>query len=295
MGGAALLGSVQESGAGGVFEYSFTGTDSSNVNDYTESSTKYRSILFGGSGTFTVVNNPDAINVDVYLGAGGAGGGPGAYAGGGGGGGARQIAIPGATALQVWTITVGAGGTGCPDSSPRTHTDGVNSTFVGASYGTLISCTGGGRGGAVNGSIDGNDGGGGGGGAAYSSTNGDGNAGGYSPVEGYNGNNGVYGVGFYYDTGGGGGGSGAVGQMSPGIGANGGPGGASLATTYHNGTSTAWSGGGGGGGGYNQNYPRGSTGANQGYGYGGTAGAGGGYGSSSGSGGICILRFAYEW
>jgi len=287
-------GIVASAGGAAILDYSTTGSPT--ATDYTDSGTKYRSLYWTGSGTFVVNANSGQVAINVLVGAGGGGGGPGASGGGGGGGGCREGTIAGSTAAQTWTFVAGAGGAGAPDTAPRTHTDGVNSTFTGGTSGLLLSCTGGGRGGTWNSSNSGGDGGGGGGGSGwYASTKGAGNAGGYSPVEGYEGADGVYGVGFYYDSGGGGGGSGAVGTISTPPYAPGGPGGNAMSSSYRTGSSENAFGGGAGAGGYNQNYPQGSTGSSLGYGNGGLGARAGGFASNAGTAGACVVRFPYEW
>ena len=156
---------------------------------------------FKTSGSFIPYST---LSCDVLVVAGGGGG----ALGGGGAGGYRS-----ATSISVSSpisVTVGAGGSG--GLSYGRGTSGSNSIF------STITSTGGGTGGPnayYTGNVGGSGGSGGGGGGHGDNVNSDtanagsGNAGGYSPVEGYAG-----GVGVYQGpriAGGGGGGASAVG------------------------------------------------------------------------------------
>lgn len=277
---------------------------SSAATSYILSSTYYAYETFSSSGTWTKPYGVSAIDYLVVAG-GGRGGGSqasGHYAGGGGGGGGvRTGSLP--VSQSSYTITVGAGqAAGC--SSGR----GGNSSLVGGDIAT-VSATGGGSGscnantGDGGGGIDGNSGGSGGGAGAqtYARTFGTGNAGGFSPVEGYAGgsavsdtNNGSN------QSGGGGGGAGQVGSNgTTGCGGKGGNGVASTIT----GASVTYGGGGGGGtrssacGGTAGTGGGGTGGINGGQGSAGTDGLGGGGGGTSvsngnrGGNGVVILRF----
>ena len=182
----------------------------------------------------------------VIAGGGGGGGTLPAYANGGGGGaggyrsswnsessgggGSAESAIVGSPG-NVYTITVGAGGTGATSSA--VGTDGADSSLArttGASM-TTITSTGGGAGGFASGSA-GRNGGSGGGGNWYQQAAGTGTA-----NQGYDGGSGgQYG-------GGGGGGAGAAGANASG--SNGGNGGTGVASTI-TGSSVERAGGGGG-------------------------------------------------
>jgi hypothetical protein len=154
---------------------------------------------FKASGTFTP---NQALTADYLIVAGG-GGAMGNISGGGGAGGVRAFTSQSFNANTVYSVVVGAGGTGggaiyfAPDA-----TEGGNTTFKGTSV------TGGGHG-QYGAGVAGN--GGSGGGIRASGTYGTGNAGGYSPVEGYNGSGNTNAV-----HGGGGGGAGAAGGNGPG-------------------------------------------------------------------------------
>ena len=138
-------------------------------------------------------------SADIMVVAGGGGG----FNGGGGAGGFRVLTSQTLGTATTYTVTVGAGGVG--GGNP-----GTNSSIVGSGL-TIISATGGGAGAYQS---NGNSGGSGGGASATTNvakTGGTGNAGSYSPVEGYAGGNSaamtVY-------SGGGGGGAGGVGGNS---------------------------------------------------------------------------------
>jgi hypothetical protein len=267
---------------------------------------------FKTSGSFIPYST---LSCDVLVIAGGGGG----ALGGGGAGGYRS-----GTSISVSSpvsVTVGAGGSG--GLSYGRGTSGSNSVF------STITSTGGGTGGPnayYTGNVGGSGGSGGGGGGHGDNVNSDtanagtGNAGGYSPVEGYAG-----GVGVYAGpriAGGGGGGASAVGtgySPSPassntittaGNGGSGSNAHASWASATGTGVGGYYAGGGAGGG---RDITPGSAGAGGG-GFGGntdsntgavllgvgfgipnTGGGGGGtYYTPSGSGGsgIVIVRYA---
>jgi hypothetical protein len=135
---------------------------------YTGSS--YRYAIFTASGTFVA----STTSADVIVVAGG--GGAGAGGGGGGAGGVRNLIAATFVVGNSYAVTVGAAGT----SHNTTPTNGGNSSIVTSS--TTISATGGGRGGTASQAAAS----GGSGGGAYSTNSGAaGNAGSYTPVEGY--------------------------------------------------------------------------------------------------------------
>lgn len=134
----------------------------------------YKWHIFTSSGTWTA----PVTNADVIVVAGG--GGTGLNGGGGGAGGVRNLIAATFVVGTTYTVTVGAGGSG---STAHAQTSGGNSSIT--TSGATISATGGGRGGS---SSTGAANGGSGGGAHWTlGTAGTGNAGGYTPVEGYNG------------------------------------------------------------------------------------------------------------
>jgi hypothetical protein len=189
------------------------------------------------------VTPSSGFDVDYLVVAGGGGGG--AQVGGGGGAGGYRTSI-GGTALIIqpstnYTVTVGGGGTaGTPTSPGSRGGTGSNSVF------STITSSGGGGGGTFGGdgvNISAGLNGGSGGGATYAQsqgTAGAGNAGGYSPVEGYAG--GVI-LGASSGAAGGGGGSSAVGNNTSG--STGGAGGAGTSNSI-SGSSVTYAGGGGG-------------------------------------------------
>ena len=234
---------------------------------------------FTGPGTFTVtcVGNPlGSTTVDYMVVAGGGSGGSG-IGGGGGAGGLRFSATtycaptpsaprkgPAALSVcaQAYPITVGAGGTFTPSTTPTpTTARGGDSTF------STITSTGGGKG--SNGQTGGETGatGGSGGGGGYCGTGGAGNTPPVSPVQGFAG--GPKHPSCLGDTGGGGGAS-AVGQT--GVSGTGGAGGDGLEINI-TGSNTYYAGGGGGVN-YNANNPSPTRGAG-GNGGGGPGGTGG--------------------
>lgn len=139
---------------------------------------------FTSSGTFIPSS---ALTADVLVVAGGGGGGNGGGAGGGGGGagGVRAFSSQSLAANTTYPAIVGAGGVGA-----------INYRFLTSSGGNSIfgslSASGGGYGGTYQTSGNGGAGGSGGGAVANDSatkSGGAGNAGSYSPVEGYAGAN----------------------------------------------------------------------------------------------------------
>lgn len=256
---------------------------------------------FTTSGTFT----PQfALSCDYLVVAGGGGGGLSSPYGGGGGAGGFRTATSQNLLGQAYAVTVGAGG-----SAGVPGTAGSNSSI------NSFSASGGGLGGNDNT----NGGAGGSGGGGRSSQNGSntvntnygaGNAGSYSPVEGYRGSGGWMNF-AVAGAGGGGGGAGAIaGDPSSGTGGNGGIG---SFTAISGGSVTGlgvlsggnyYFAGGGGGSGLNTGGTGGTGGGGNGsVGTGGaptggnrnTGGGGGGtYGSStagSGGSGIVIVRY----
>ena len=147
-------------------------------NTYIVGGITYKSHKFTSSGTFTVTQLGSTPQVDVLVIAGGGGGGGDRAAGGGAGG--FRTNTQTLVSATGYTVTVGTGG---PYATPTTR--GGNSSFVGA---TTITSTGGGSGGMLYaGTYYAGHSGGSGGGQTLAGGAGTGNAGGYSPVEGYNG------------------------------------------------------------------------------------------------------------
>ena len=311
-----------------------SGVDASaSTNDIRDSSGKYYSgsisgVATGGTETtytgykvhsFTSTGNTDFVvpgsaNVDLLLVAGGGGGGSANILeavsgwGGGGGGGAggfRALASTAVTA-QTYVVTVGAGGAGASAGNEPGAVGGNSSALGQASTGGGAGDTIGGGGQSYNN--------GGSGGASTGSGPGEGNAGSYDPVEGYDSGeyDGDYGAP-------GGGGSSAVGLNASGGGGSGGwgaAGGAGTANTWRTNGSVTYAGGGGGGSGSNPSYTHtpaaggtgggGTGGTNQGAATVGTdgLGGGGGGGATAGSGentymagkdggdGIVVIRYA---
>ena len=276
----------------------------------TEDST-YWYHTFAASGTFTP---KQSLSCDYLVVAGGGGGGGYYHGAGGGAGGLRAITTQALTNGTNYAVTVGAGGAGGVVNGGA-GTNGVASSF------NSFATSGGGGGGSTNGSLVGSTGkaGGSGGGApSYnSSLFGAGNAGSYSPVEGYAGGTAGSSGAPYYGAGGGGGAA-AVG--SNGSSSAGGAGGAgtdtynsinfsSWLTATNTGSSSKLAGGGGGsaydvgsfgaggvgggGRGANQvgstNNPVAGT-ANTGGGGGGSERSGAGVGAAGGSG-LVIVRY----
>lgn len=272
---------------------------------------------FLASGTFT----PQVgLTCEALVVAGGGGGGGQYMAGGGGAGGLRLLQSQSLATSTSYTVQVGAGGVGGTSGGAVAGSAGTNSYISGGSLSTITS-SGGGGGASVNGATTGaatSGGSGGGAGANTTSTPGSGNAGSYSPVEGYAGGSNSGTSPSNLLAAGGGGGSGGVG-VTPNnagtIGGDGGPG----ANSYNSITFTSWltatsagvSGylaGGGGGSAYTSSVRGvggtggGGNGANQananatnattnsGSGGGGTERFGTGVGGAGGSG-IVIIRY----
>jgi hypothetical protein len=212
---------------------------------------------FTSSGVFIP---SQALTCDYLVVAGGGGGGY-EYGGGGGGGGYRTSIGGSALSLSANTVyqsLIGAGGIGggigANPGYSINSTSGMNSSF------STISATGGGRGGSRTINNNASTGGSGGGGASGTGTGAAGNAGSYSPVEGFAGANANGG-----NEGGGGGGASAASVLGTRIGGNG-------ATNSISGISLTYAGGGGAG------ITSGSGGA------GGTGGGGAGGGGNNVSG-----------
>jgi hypothetical protein len=219
----------------------------------------------------TAVSLTAPTSVDYLVVAGGAGGGAiNDVSGGGGGGGVRYGSVSVSTGI-AYTATVGGGGTGAVNGTGAASTNGTNSSLSGSGL-TTINASGGGAGGSWDSSgSSGGCGGGAAGKAAGGALSGSsGNAGAYSPVEGYNGGGSLHTPGVNAG-GGGGGGAGAIGQTAPSI-SQGGSGGAGY--LWSNGSYY----GGGGGGASTQSGVAGAGGAG-----GGGAGVAGGLGASGSS------------
>ena len=213
--------------------------------------------------------------------------------GGGGAGGYRTATDLGVTA-QSYTVTVGAGGAA---PAANAGNNGNNSTF------STITSTGGGKGGLYSAAAAA----GGSGGGTRSQTSdasaepaGAGNAGGYSPVEGYAGASGQN-VGPYQGAGGGGGASEAGTVGSPTSGGAGGDGRASSITgssitragggggsVYSSGTHGAGGAGGGTDGTHTETL---AAAVNTGSGSGGSERAGSSQNVGSGGSGVVIIRY----
>lgn len=237
-----------------------------------------------------------AITCDYLVVAGGAGG---AYLSGGGGAGGYRTASSQSLTAQAYPVIVGAGGTGTFNQYAG---NGTNSSF------NSTTSTGGGNGGFEDGTalsgLGGVAGGSGGGApvAESSTAYGAGNAGGYSPVEGYRGG-GATGSRNYDNGAGGGGGSSGVGAN--GTTSSGGVGGAGTANsisgtsvTYAIGGSGAFNNASGGGAGANGNGGGTSSTPFAGEsGLPGTGNGGGGAGNSAlfggaGGSGVVIIKYA---
>jgi hypothetical protein len=235
--------------------HTFTGLTSGNAYTFKVKTTSANGDSPESSATNSITV-PTFVSVDslVLAGAGGGGGGGGHGCGGGAGGYRTFTASPIVKGLN-YTVTVGAGGAG--GTTNTLGGNGGNSTFASS------SSTGGGAGGQESGAFFPTSGGSGGGAYYSKNTAGTGNAGGYTPVEGYAGGLGN-GTGPNYPSGGGGG-AGAVGGAGSG-GTTGGNGGTGVASSI---TGTSVTRGGGGGG---------ST-----YSTGGTPGSGGAGGGGAGN------------
>lgn len=187
----------------------------------------YKSHIFTGSSSLVVSVAGDYPTADILVVAGGAGGGN--DRGGGGGAGGFRTSSQTLTAT-TYSVTVGGAGSGGVYGG-ATPTAGGNSIFYGP---TTISTTGGGRGSQCCYHAAGS--GGSGGGANPGSGNGAGNAGGYSPVEGFRGGNSSDGW-----MGAGGGGATAVGTDN-----SYGAGGAGGSNAYYTGSNITYANGGSG-------------------------------------------------
>lgn len=209
-----------------------------------------------------------------------AGGGGGAYAGGGGGGGYRTPTFSDLSLATNYPVTVGAGASGGTNIGGK----GSNSNFHTA------TSTGGGGGVYSNDTSQKNGGSGGGGQntiAAGDPTRyrGTGNEGGYSPVEGYNGGDGIGST-----SGGGGGGAGGAGSIA--VGTAGGAGGVGQSSDITG--SSVGRGGGGGGAGASGGTASDGGGARNTNGTANKGGGGGGNNSSAGgNGGSGVVILAY--
>jgi len=183
------------------------------------------------------------VAADVLLIAGGGSGGGGHYGGGGGAGGARTFA----SKLGITSVIVGGGGTG--GAAGERGGNGNNSSYV--AIGTTYSSSGGGGGAGAYSTTNpgGGSGGSGGGGSLYQDNHlpGSGNAGSYTPAEGYAGGRGSSYSNAANSSGGGGGGGGATGSGEDvyGNAGRGGFGGIGITSTA-TGSSVKYAGGGGG-------------------------------------------------
>jgi hypothetical protein len=254
---------------------------------------------FKNSGVFDV---KQALTADYLIVAGGGAGG-GQIGGGGGAGGLRYFSAQSLASGTTYIAVVGAGGAGI-NAAPTEPNSGTNSSFLGN------SATGGGAGGGNGGDFGGGKNGGSSGGAGEFNASFSGNAGGYTPVEGYSGGNA-----FQSPNYGSGGGGGAGGNGSNGTGSAGGNGGigvntySAFATATNTGVSGYYAGGGGGsiidrtqgsggagGGGRGGNFenivqPQSGT-QNTGGGGGGQASNSTSFLSGAGGSGIIIVRYA---
>jgi hypothetical protein len=209
----------------GIKKETNVGTKATGGVIYTDATYAYH--VFTSSGTFTPSTS---LSADVLIVAGGGSGG-GAYTGGGGGaGGLRAFTSQSLTSGTGYTCTVGAGAKGglyAVNPNGSKGLQGSNTTF------SSLSVTGGGGGASWGTNPSSGGGSGGGGGPEYASA-GAGNAGGYTPVEGYAGGNGV--VTSVYAAGGGGGAGGAAANSTAGIGTAGGVG----TNTYNSINFSSW-------------------------------------------------------
>ena len=253
--------------------------------------TGYKSHTFTSSGTFQVTGGSPAC--DVLIVAGGGGGGGRNHSGGGGAGGVRVFTSQVLNAGS-YTITVGAGG-GDVAASNVQGSMGNTSTFQG-----IASSSGGGGGASYDtAGLSGGSGGGDNGGQNDNTARspGSGNAGGYSPVEGYAGA--ATSVNTGYVAGGGGGGASETGGHTNKIS----DGGAGISNAFSTGSNISYGGGGVGSIGYNTTGQSGTPAATHGGGVMDAVGAantggGGGSGSTgsspgkSGGSGIVVVRYA---
>jgi len=276
----------------------------SGLTENTQYTIKLRHITTAGTGPdSSAVTITTPVDAQVLLIAGGGAGGAGYYGGGGGAGGVRTFA----SALYITSAIVGSGG--AATAYEVKGSNGNNSSFV-ANAITYSSSGGGGGGSSSSAGNAGQSGGSGGGGSLYAVNHlpGSGNAGNYSPVEGYAG-----GRGSSYPSpagsnggGGGGGGAGGVGEDVYGNANRAGYGGIGIISTI-TGSSVKYAGGGGGGvwtgsqeSGLYADYGGGRGSATQGgSGFAGTANKGGGGGGTSnaasgttGGSGVIIFRYA---
>jgi hypothetical protein len=254
---------VVASAGGGIYEYSTTGSPTVTTHGI------YTSLTYTGSGSFTILSNPNALTFDLLLVAGGGSGNSGyqtttssMFGGGGGGAGGMKVLTGQTLAVQAHTVTVFAGGAAPATGSSSWGSDGSGGTAI-----TGHTVTGGGLGGnnSQYGTVAGPNVGGSGGGAGPTQWNSTSSGAAGTSGEGNAGGNGwgyyVYGnVGY---TSGGGGGKGAVGNdgaqtSDPGYS---GDGGAGLANNYSTGSNITYAAGGGGGSHYYQYNPTGKSGA----------------------------------
>lgn len=229
---------------------------------------------FTANGTLGVAGG--AITADILVVAGG-GGGAGAHSGisGGGGGAGGYRTSSGSLGINTYPVVVGAGGAGGASGSSAA----IGSNGSTSSINSILTSGGGAARAYSNGNGDSSSGGSGGGGNWNTVAAGLGNAGGYSPVEGFNGANGGQ------DDNAQGNGGGATAAGTRGGGGTGGTwiNGSVYATggrspsRYEFGNASAFPAGpantGNGGGGANH------------------AGSGGGPGGTSGGSGIVIVRY----
>lgn len=185
------------------------------------------------------------LTCDALIVAGGGGGGYSSNdrgAGGGGAGGYRTGTGLSFASGTNYTVIVGAGGAGAPNTATAKGGNGAASSLV-----SILTTGGGGGGSALN--ATGASGGSGGGAAntSGSGTNaaGVGNAGSYSPVEGYDGGSAIQNNDGY--NGGGGGGSSSAGSAASGYDSTGSAGGSGTANSI-TGTSVTYAAGGRGAG-----------------------------------------------
>jgi hypothetical protein len=136
--------------------------------------------------TITVAEKPDILGASIIVLAGGGGGGRGA-GGGAGGGGIQQSNNRTIESGVVYAVTVGAGGSGAPQSTSSPGGTGGQSSFGGTGFSTLTS--GGGNGGASNWQVGASSG---------------------SPSNNSGGSKNSYGAPYYTNTAGGGGGNGVA-------------------------------------------------------------------------------------
>lgn len=247
----------------------FSGTPAEGMmrNDTSQSSLSSASTMqhyTGNNEWKNFVNTAEDLNVEYLIVAGGGAAGSGEYGGGGGAGGLRS-GTSSVTRNANIAVSVGAGGAINASQSTRGNS-GADSSV--AFPGGTISATGGGGGGARNSNsanaaiTQGGSGGSGGGDSLPTTTGGAGNAGGYTPVEGFKGGGNGGNTGYEYGNGGGGAAQEGTTATNPGyfiLGAQGGNGAsttiinASEQSTYSVGedvSGTIYFAGGGAGGGY---------------------------------------------